>query len=130
MGRFIDPDDSIIARLDSADWVILLIGAVIFVVVAFISTGENALAVSATWGVLASVVAQQWRSGKDPRLWVVAVVAVIQMPVAFVVHIPRLRTGMICMPFVVIEGLALWGLLNWIDRRFPRSADAGSSTAH
>lgn len=121
MTRLIHPNESTVAHLDSADWVILLVGIVIFVAIALISTDENALAVAVTWGVLAEVVVQRWRIGKDPCIWVLAVVAVIQLPVVFLIHIPRLSTGLVCIPFMLIEAFALWSLLKWTDRHFPRS---------
>jgi hypothetical protein len=51
----------------------------------------------------------------------VAVVAVVQLSAIFLVHIPRVSTGLVAIPLMLIEGLALSGLFNWIERRFPRS---------
>lgn len=30
------------------------------------------------------------------------------------------------LPFALADGFAIWGLLNWIERRFPIARDASS----
>lgn len=122
MTRLIDPDESIVAHLNGADWLVLLAGIVVFFAVTFVSSDENALAVAVTCGVLGELVVLKWRSRHDPRMWaLVGLVAAIQIPALFLVHLPRIPVSLICLPFAVFEGLALWGLLNWIERHFPRS---------
>lgn len=119
--RLINPR-SPIGRLTRTDWLSMAALGVVFVLVALVSTPENALAVMLTLGVLAIVVQAKWSSRRDPRLWaVIGTVGAVQFPAAFLVHIPRLSAGAVSVPFVLVEGFALWGLLNWMERRFPRA---------
>lgn len=118
----VNPDESALAHRNRADWIVALALPVIFILLTLVTTGENALAVTATVGALAAVVQQKWSSRKDPRMWVlVAVVAAIQIPAVFFIHIPRLSAGLVFLPFVLIEAFALWAVLNWIERRSPPS---------
>lgn len=122
MGRFIDPEKHAIANLSTADWLVMLGVAVVCILVSFVSTIDKALATGMTFGVLAELVVLRRRSRHDPRMWaLVAAVAAVQIPAIFLVRMPRISVSDAVVPFAVIEGLALWTFLNWIERRFPRS---------
>lgn len=121
MMRLINPQSSF-ARLSRSERLVGVGWLIVFILVALVSTLENALAVSVSLGVLAAVVQTKWDRRRDPRMWVlIGIIAAVQLPAIFLVHIPRLSAGLVCLPFAFIEGFALLGLLNWIERRFPRS---------
>lgn len=105
-----------------ADWTILAPLTLVFILVALVSTLENALAVSVSLSVLGIVVQTKWDSRRDPRMWaLIGIVGAVQLFTIFLVHIPKLSVGLICLPFALLEGYALFGLLNWMERRFPRT---------
>lgn len=113
---------STLAQLTRTDWLIMGAGAVVFILVAFVRTLENALAVSMTFYVLATVIQSKWMSRDDPRLWaLVGTVAAVQIPVAFMIYIPPRLAKAVCIGPGILEGVALWALANWAERRFPRA---------
>lgn len=119
--RLINPQ-STVARLSRTDWLVIGALLIIFVAVALVSTLEKAFAVSMSLGVFAAVVQQKWDSRRDPRMWaLLGAVAAGQLSAICLIHIPRFSTGLIFVPVGLAEGFALWGLLNWIERRFPRT---------
>jgi hypothetical protein len=104
------------------DWLITACVLVVFILVTIVSTPENGLGVSVSFGVLATVVQTKWNSRRDPRMWaLIGIVGAIQIPAIFLVHIPQLSVGLICLPFALVEGFAILGLLTWMERRFPRA---------
>jgi hypothetical protein len=120
--RLINPQ-SPIGRLRRSDWLVLAALIAVQIIVSMVSTLEKGLAVVVSLGVFAAVVKTKWSTNRrDPRMWaLIGVVASVQLPVLFLVHIPRLSTGLVLAPFAVVEGVGLVALLNSIERRFPRS---------
>jgi len=111
-----------VARMSRSDWLLTAGVLVVFILVALVSTLENALGVSVSFGVLGTVIQIKWNSRRDPRMWaLIGIVGAIQLLAIFLVHIPRLSVGLVCLPFALVEGYALFGLLNWMERRFPRT---------
>ncbi|MGI8548232.1 MAG: hypothetical protein ACR2M1_13030 [Gemmatimonadaceae bacterium] len=119
--RLINPE-STVARTNRSFWGIQSAIVVVFILVSLVSTPENGLGVAVTLGVLAVILQTKWGSRRDPRLWaLIGIVGVVQLAAIFLIHIPRLSMGLVVLPFAAVEGLALWGLLNWMERRFPRT---------
>lgn len=108
--------------ISRSDWVILAPLTVVFILVSLASTPETGLGVALSLAVFAIIVQTKWSSRRDPRMWaLIGIVGVVQLAAIFLVHIPRLSMGLVVLPFAVVEGLALLGLLNWMERRFPRT---------
>lgn len=119
--RFIHPR-SAAAQTSRADWLIGAALVVIFILVALVSTLEKAFGVGMTVGILAAVVQAKWSSRRDPRMWVlIGAVGAVQLTGIFLIRIPRFTTGLIFAPFAIVEVLALSRLLNWMERRVPRT---------
>lgn len=100
----------------------------VFVAVMLISNLEKALVFAVMFGVFSALAQSKWESRKNRLVWVIlAVLAVIHIVVLSLVRIPELRFGLISLPFALVDGFAIYGLLNWIERRFPvvRDVDAG-----
>jgi len=109
-------------RIDYKDCIVLACLGVIFLIVSAITDSEKALAFSVSLGVFSAVVQSRWESRSDPRMWVlVAVVALVQSAIIFLVKIPRVPAGLICLPFALIETYALWGLIGWLQKHPRRS---------
>lgn len=108
------------AQLSRTDWQVLAGLIAIQTVLSFVVTLENAFAVAISLGVLVFVCQVKWGSRRDPRMWVViGIVAAVQVSASLLVHIPRFTTGLVFLPVMVLEAIALVALLNWIERRFP-----------
>lgn len=119
--RLVNPE-STLARLSRTDWLIYAALLAVFILVSLVSTPENGLGVALSLAVFAIIVQAKWSSRRDPRLWaLIGIVGVVQLAAIFLVHIPRLSMGLVVLPFAVVEGLALLGLLNWMERHFPRT---------
>jgi FtsH-binding integral membrane protein len=89
-----------------ADGIIIAPLTLVFVLVALVSTLENALGVSVSLSVLGIVVQTKWNSRSDPRMWaLIGIVGAIQISAIFLIHIPRLSVGLICLPFCAGRGL-------------------------
>lgn len=128
MGRFIDPENSLVAHLSGADWLILLAEIVILVAVTLFSTADNAVAVAFLIACFAQVALQRWNHRKDARApMLVAIVAAVQIPAIFLVHFGQVPFSIVSLVITAPECAVLWVLLNWIERRFPRSGRRESS---
>ena len=126
--RFVHPR-SAAAQTSRTDWLINAALLVAFILVAFVSTLENAFGVTLSLGVFASVVQEKWSSRRDPRMWVlIGAAGAVQIAAIFLVRIPRFTTGLVFAPFAIAEGVALWRLLSWIERRFPRTPRNADAT--
>lgn len=102
--------------------------AIVFGVVALISSLDKALVFAVMFGVFSAIIQAKWDSRSDKRLWIIiAILAIVHIVVISLIRIPELRFGLVSLPFALVDGFAIWGLLNWIERRFPavRDADAG-----
>lgn len=119
--RLINPE-STVARMSRTDWLIVAAMVIITLFALQVSASENAAAVALSFGLLAFFVKAKWESRHDPRLWaLVGIIAVVQFPATFLVHIPHVFSVLVFYPFALIEGLVLWGLFGWMQRRFPRA---------
>ena len=112
------------------DWILAPFLLIVFAIVAWVSNLETALAAGITFGVFAIIIQEKWASRGDWRFWlVISVFALIHIIAITVIRFPQPRAGTITLtityPFAIIDGLVMWGLINWIERRFPRAADAG-----
>lgn len=93
---------------------------------AFISSLESALAYSIVFGVFLSIIQTKWNRS-DPRFWIIiTILAVVHIVILSAIRVPELRFGLMSLPFALIDGFAMWGLINWIERRFPNANDVGS----
>ncbi|KPF52365.1 hypothetical protein IP65_16515 [Novosphingobium sp. AAP1] len=99
----------------------ILLVAIVFIAVAVISDLEKALAASVTFGVFMAIIQAKWESRNDWRFWaVIAIFAVIHIVAISVIRFPEVRAGLVSLPFALVDGFIMWGLINWIERRFPR----------
>ena len=97
---------------------------VIFIAVAWISTLEKALAAAVTFGVFAAILQEKWSIRNDRRLWAILSFFVI-IHIAFIalVKFPVPRAGLVSLPFALVDGFSMYGLINWIEKHHPRSGD-------
>lgn len=118
--------------ITKSDWKGIALVLSVFCVVLLVSTPEKALASSLAFGVFLAIVESKRESWSHRRFWVIiAVLAIVHIVVVYVIHIPRLRAGAVAAPFAFVDAFAIWGLVNWIERRFPyaRAADPGQRHA-
>src|SRR6185312_13835347 len=105
-----------------SDLILVASAALVFFAVSLISSLEKALAFSAVFVVFLSIVQTKGVSRRDRRFWIeIAILAAIHVTALSFIQIPPLRFGLMVLPFMLIDGFAIWGFISWIDRRFPRA---------
>lgn len=115
------PQDSLASR--RSDLIVIASMAVIFILVALISNLEKALAFSALFGVFSTVIQTKVKGQRDRRFWIaISVLAVAHVIFLSLIYIPPLRFGLMALPVALVDGFAIWGIISWIDRRFPSGA--------
>ncbi len=108
-------------RRPASDWLVAILVVVIFSLVAWASNLEKGLAASVTFSVFTAVIQTKWASRRDWRFWaIIGVFAALHIAMLFVVTFPEVRAGLICLPFALIDGFVMWGLINWIEKHVPR----------
>jgi hypothetical protein len=108
-------------RRPASDWIVAALVVVVFSLVAWMSNLEKGLAASVTFGVFAAVIQTKWSSRGDWRFWaIIGVFAVLHIVVLFTVSFHQVRAGLISLPFALVDGFIMWGLINWIEKHFPR----------
>jgi hypothetical protein len=101
--------------------------AVVFIAVALVAPLEKALAAGVTCGVFVALIQMKWESRHDRRLWaVLGFFALIHILAISLITFPEPRYGLVSVPFALVDGFALWGILSWIEKRFPRSESSES----
>jgi len=96
-----------------------------FAVVTWVSNAEKGLAAGVTLGVFITIILTKRETHKeslsDRRFWlVIASLAVIHIVAISIIKFPEARAGMVSLPFALVDGFLMWGLINWIERRFPQ----------
>jgi hypothetical protein len=101
----------------------LILGAAtlaVFIVVAMLGSLEKALACSIVFGVFLSIIQTKWESQVDRRFWFIIIgLALVHVAALWLIHIPELQFGLVSLPFALVDAFAMWGLINWVERRFP-----------
>jgi hypothetical protein len=98
----------------------------VFICVAFLSTLGRALIYSVVFSVFLSII-QTKAKKSDWQFWIIiAVLAIIHIAVLSLIRITQLKFGLIVLPFALVDGFAMWGFINWIERRFAVSRDTNS----
>lgn len=103
--------------------------AAVFIGVAMVSSLEKALAFSVAFGVFSAVIQAKWKSRHDWRLWaIVGIFGIAHVAILSLIHIAEPRFGLASLPFAIVDGFAMLGLINWIERRFPLGPDADNNS--
>jgi triacylglycerol esterase/lipase EstA (alpha/beta hydrolase family) len=85
---------------------------------------EKGLASSVTFGFFAAVIQTKWPSRGDWRFWaIIAAFALLHIVVLITVRFQQVRAGLISLPFALVDGFVMWGLINWVDKHFPRASN-------
>ena len=107
-----------------------VVGVFVFLVFVLVDTAsglEKAFASAMTFGVFAAVLQTKWLSIRDWRFWAVILVFLIPHVVAICfIGFPRPDLAAAFVPVAIVDGFVIWGLINWIEKRFPAGNDAGA----
>lgn len=107
------------------DWLILIpVGVVFFALSSFIGGGKS-YALAATILVFYVVVSEKWDSRKNRNFWVtISMFAVVHAIGIWLINFSEeIRPGLIGLPFMFADGMAMWGVLIWIGKRGPHGTD-------
>jgi hypothetical protein len=103
-----------------SDLILGLATICVFGLVALVASLERALVFSVVFGVFFSIVQTRWKSQNGRRFWlIIAILATIHVVVLSLIRFPEPSFGLAVLPFALVDGFAMWWLINWIERRFP-----------
>lgn len=106
------------ARDRRTDVILAGLTAIVFILVAFISSLEYALEAAVTFGVFSAIIQQKWELRRYAWFWVtIGIFFIIHVAIATYVKIPDMRPGIIAVPIAIIDGLCMLAALSWIQRR-------------
>ena len=104
------------------DYLILLpVGVLLFGLRAFIQP-DRAFAVAMSVYVFYVIISREWDRRRERRFWVVMLIfAVLHVFALSLVKLPHYHVPSVAIafPFMFADGFAMWGILNWIEKRFP-----------
>ena len=100
-----------------SDWILAAIIAPVFVVISLLTSLEQALVWSMVLAVFVSIVQTRWERRYQPKfISIMAFFAVAHVLVLAFAPISRFKFGLIVLPFAMVDALAMWSLIAWIDR--------------
>jgi hypothetical protein len=107
----------------ASDWLVAIFVIVIFSLVAWVSNLEKGLAAGVTFGVFAAIVQSKWASRGNWLFWaIIAVFAALHIALLFVITFPQVHAGLISLPFALVDGFFMWGLINWVEKHSHRAS--------
>jgi predicted MFS family arabinose efflux permease len=93
----------------------------------YVTAVEKAFVAALSVGVFYVIISREWDKRYDTRFWaLISVFALIHVIALLFIRFPHYRGPAltIALPFMFIDGFAMWGILTWIDKRFPRKRKA------
>jgi hypothetical protein len=110
-----------------SDLALIVATAAVFLAVAMVSYIEKAFAFALCFSVFMAIAQTKRDSWKDARFWTLFLgIAALHFVAIALVRIPEIKFGLLGLPFALVDGFAIYGLLNWIERRFPVIKDSDS----
>jgi len=110
------------------DWIIVAISLIAFFFSAFATNLEKGLFVGAAVFVFGTIIQTKsetrMESLRERRFWLlITALAIVHIIVLSLVRIPELQFGLVVLPFALVDGFAMWWLINWVERNFPATND-------
>ena len=103
-----------------SDLILVLLTLIVFGTASLVTNLERALAFAVAFSIFLAIIQTKRDSWASLRFWgILAAIAIVHIVVLAVVHIPKLSIGLISLPIALVDGFAIFALLNWIDRHFP-----------
>jgi predicted MFS family arabinose efflux permease len=93
----------------------------------YVTAVEKAFVAALSVGVFYVIISREWDKRYDTRFWaLISVFALIHVIALLFIRFSHYRGPAltIALPFMFIDGFAMWGILTWIDKRFPRKRKA------
>jgi hypothetical protein len=97
-------------------------GAVYFGLSPLVGEAKS-FAVAVVIAVFYVIISRSWDKRGDLRFWlIIGLFATAHIAALFLITFPHLKSGLVVLPVALVDGLAMWGIMNWIEKRFPRSS--------
>lgn len=114
------------------DWAIAGLIIIVMIFVALLSNLEKGLAAGVSVGIFATIIQTKSETRKeslsDRRFWfVIAVLAVIHVVAISIIRFPELQAGLVSLPFALVDGFGMWGLINLIEKHWLKGSDRSES---
>jgi len=107
------------------DWLAVIpVGAVYFGL-GKLMQDERAFLAALSVYVFYVIISREWERRHQSRFWMVmAVFALLHVVALSVIRLPKFTgpTIAVAFPFMMADGFGMWGILTWIEKRFPTLA--------
>jgi choline-glycine betaine transporter len=110
-----------------SDVALVVSTAIVFLAVAMVSYIEKAFAFALCFSVFMAIAQTKRDSWKDRRFWALLLgIAALHFIAIALIRVPEIKFGLMGLPFALVDGFAIYGLLNWIERQFPAKNESSS----
>jgi len=90
----------------------------VFCAVALVSTVERALVFAVASGVFLAIIQTQPVARRDERFWrLMGALALLHVLILSLVPLGEFQFGLVVLPFALVDGFAMWGLVKWSEKR-------------
>jgi hypothetical protein len=94
----------------------------VFVAVVLATSIGKAAAAAGSFAAITAVLQTKWESRHHRWFWIVsAIFALIHLLAIVLVTFPEPRLGIVVIPFIMVDGAAMWGILSCVERYFSRT---------
>jgi hypothetical protein len=104
------------------DWLAVIPVGALYLGLGQVMQNERAFLAALSVGVFYVIISREWDQRHQTRFWtVMSGFAVIHLAALSLVQLPH-YTGPgigLAFPFMFADGFLMWGILNWIEKRFP-----------
>jgi hypothetical protein len=102
------------------DYLMVIPGGVIYFAIWPLIGQAKAFAVAMVFGVFYVIVSRSWDKRSDGRFWLIlGLFAAIHIVALWLINFPHLRVGLAVLPFALVDGFAMLGILSWAVPRKP-----------
>lgn len=96
----------------------VIIGAIVFGLVAYLSNLEKALAASLVFCVFFTIFSVKLKHGISKTFLIgLLVLAALHIIGLIIIEVPEPKFGLAALPFAFADAFLMWGFLNWLERR-------------
>lgn len=109
-----------------SDWLAVIPVAALYVGLGQLMQDERAFLTALSVGVFYVIISREWDRRRETRFWAfMSVFAVLHVAALSLAKLPHHAGPAISLafPFMFADGFAMWGILNWIEKRFSTPTD-------
>jgi hypothetical protein len=108
------------------DWLAVIPVGALYFGLQTVMQDEGAFAFALSAGVFYLIISREWDRRHDTRFWsLLSVFALLHIIAFSFIKLPHYSgPGLtVALPFMFLDGFAMWGILNWVLKRSPRPTE-------